>query len=31
MNDVDKLPATDTLAVAREAILRPAGLDEGGI
>jgi TldD protein len=31
MNDVDKLPATDMLAVAREAILRPAGLDEGGI
>jgi TldD protein len=31
MNDVDKLPATDMLAVAREAILRPAGLDEGGL
>jgi len=31
MNDVDKLPSPDMLAVAREAILRPAGLDEGGI
>jgi len=31
MNELDKAAATDTLAVAREAILRPAGLDEGGI
>jgi len=31
MNDVDKSPAGNALATAREVILRPAGLDEAGI
>jgi TldD protein len=31
MNDVDKPAGTDALTAARESILRPAGLDEGGI
>ncbi len=31
MNDVERGVPTDAMAAAREAILRPAGLDEGGI
>ena len=31
MNDVDKALPTDAMAAARDVILRPAGLDEGGL
>ena len=31
MNDIRELATADNLATAREAILRPAGLDEGGL